>query len=280
MNKTNTEKIEILSLADSINSAIKDILGISIDNYPRERIYMLPSEDMKGNLAFLYDMLCKLRIKKWDAIAQDFIEKTNFLERPGVVIDVGCGPGYLLKALYRHLKDSLTKVPDIWGVDSSAEMIELFCHNNKDTIVRAAYGNIYELSEFVRMRGIMPNYIIIRSVLNRLIDFEKGLKEAVSALLPEGKIYIREVLRNSQWETYKGRVLPLLHELPEYPVEDFLLSYLSTLLPEEVIKVLEGLNLNIISSDGMLKGSSGEDIEFSKELEFVIVGEKHNDDFQ
>jgi len=274
INKTNTEKIEILSSANSIKAAIQDMFDISISNYPRKRTYILSSEEIKGNLAFLYDKLCMLRREKWDAIAHDFIEKTNFLERPGIVIEAGVGPGYVSKALYRQLKNSFENFPDIWGFDSSPEMVKLCLRNNKNTTVHAVYGNIYQFSDFVNSREIRPSYIIFRSVLNRLKDIEKGLKKAVSILLPEGKIYIREILRNSKWESYKSRVLPLLLEFPEYPVEDFLFSYLSSLIPEEVVAILKDSGLHIIESKGLLKGSLGVDTEFSNELEFVIVAEK------
>jgi len=283
INKTEIER------TNSLSEATEKIFGV----YPYERVCFFPGETMSGEIAQEYDTLGKkFRQETYRKIARDFRVRTKCYSsnhegrswpNVGTIVEVGCGSGLLSIALAEETNGS------ILGIDISEDMLNLAKENlkGKDDLVKKIKfrrGSVYDLQTLVHdIKDI--NYIVCRNVLHRLKDPSNAIVQMYSVLNSKGKMYIRDLRRDANWETIKKRIGEQRWKNPEL-VKDYIGAMAQTLTLKEFVKLFE---MNQIPFDNIWAGqearylleknsprsNSQEEIkEFEEEMDFVCVVSK------
>ena len=94
------------------------------------------------------------------------------------VLDVGCGYGGVLAVLSEQFSLS-----EAVGIDVDAHMLQ-------SGLDRAPPGLRLETGDFFSMNAQKYDFILMRDVLEHIVDVEKALLKAASLLNPSGMIYV------------------------------------------------------------------------------------------
>lgn len=111
----------------------------------------------------------------------EFIFKEIEREKPGAVLDVGCGRGFYTKALtqYKFIKK-------IVGLDTNPKYLNVAAKINNSVRVRFVEGSIYALP----FKESLFDLIICSEVLEHLINERRALAEMSRVLKPGGVLLI------------------------------------------------------------------------------------------
>lgn len=302
-----------------LEEAVKEIFGKEINR----RNCILSEEAMTGQVAEKYDEIGKLaRQETYKKIVTDFKNRagcygvnhirTNM--QVGTILEVGCGSGLLSLELAEQTNGY------ILGIDLSADMIKLANMNlkqrSKDKVkqikefwkklpescrskfekndklkknppfydsVEFNQGSVYNLSAIVRDNND-TNYIVCRNALHRFKDAKKAIEEMYSALAPGGKIYIRDLKRDSDWKTIVKRIGKRRWEQPDL-VKDYIGAMAGMLTKKELQEILELSDIkNYEITDGYYDLQNESSMqrdqmkEYASEVEYVCVIKKQHVD--
>lgn len=293
---------------------LEEALKIFFDVSAKGRAFLLTDEMMRETAAKEYDSLGKNhRQGTYSRIAEDFKNRTgcygvNHQDSGmdvGTIVDVGCGSGLLSLELAEKTTGKII------GIDLSPDMIRLAEANlmdysrKKADKIRALWksapecfnptsecydsleadpSQLYDVrfieSGVYGMRSALAgtkdiNYIVCRNALHRFKDPAKAIKEMYGALSPGGKIYIRDVKRDADWNVVLDRIGDERWKSSSL-VRDYIAAMAAALTESEVASILDDLGIKDYSVDSGWHIASSEDVvkniaEFEKEVEYVCV---------
>ncbi|MEK6917785.1 MAG: class I SAM-dependent methyltransferase [Nanoarchaeota archaeon] len=295
----------------SLAEAVKLVYGINL----KGRLCVLDNEAMVGEVADSYNELgLNARRETYRKLAQDFKFRTDYFEGKGIhkhILDVGCGSG-LLSYEIAEQTDAF-----VVGLDVSQEMIELANKNKEKIseekvkkiisdyegeynlskslpascdpmpeIVDVGYnpsrrttfvqGSVYDLSELVGKNQHI-DYIVCRNVLHRFQNSEEAIRQMFYVLGNQGKLYIRDLRRDTDWKTVVERIGDERWKHPELVI-DYIGAMAAMFTSEELSNMLNKIGVNKFEiSDGSYRTSGPNNLrfkEFEKETEYVCVIEK------
>ncbi len=289
----------------SLEEALCFVGGYKLDISKRK--FLLKQGAMTGVVAAEYDHLgCTKRIGTYDRITQDFIQRTSYdMAKHATILDVGCGSGLLSIELAAQTR------ANVLGIDCSPDMIELAIKNRNNIRHPSSYaiGNSQlgkgqvmtdidkwiesvtkqkvkfiqmDIHSIVELKDVMPlEYIICRNVLHRFYDPVVrnppclAISRMYHTLPPGGKLYIRDIHRDADWEILKERIGEQRWNSLSL-VEDYVRAMASMLTIAELEKYLGQLMIEDYTiTDGSYLGpkikSRGNLNEFEKETEYVCV---------
>jgi SAM-dependent methyltransferase len=150
------------------------------------------------------------------------------LERPGFVVEVGCGKGHFLSQLQRQLGK---RGPVPVGVDVSGAVTAL---PDKTLIGVQADG------EALPFRGGSLSAVVYHGSLHHVIDYPKAIGEAHRALAPGGRLLIFEPVSTRFSRLVHAILDPLGFEEYESPID---LEYKSGFRTERILAAIRDLDM-------------------------------------
>jgi len=290
--------------------SLEEAITLLFNRVSNGRNCIFTQEAMNGCVAREYDYLGKSgRQETYKKIAEDFKRRTGCYgaNHPatnmnvGSILEVGCGSGLLTLELAEQ-----TNSDRIIGVDLSADMITLAKSNlerrskerteeikefwkrlpryqpsqedykklseNPPLLDRINFltGSVYDLSNIGSQ-----NYIVCRNALHRFQHPEKALKQMYQILSPNGKIYIRDLRRDANWQTVLERIGERRWNTQTL-VQDYGGAMASMLTTQELEKTLQSMGVTDFKiTDGRyINGEikSPDNIkEYEKDTEYVCV---------
>src|SRR3989344_2681609 len=304
------DKAQVMATS-SLGEAVKELFGLDLEG----KLCIFTKEAMSGCVAIEYDSLGKKdRQETYKRIAEDFKTRTGCygVNHPtegmdvGAILEIGCGSGLLTLEIAEQ-----TNSNRIIGIDISEDMVALANSNlsmrsrerikemmdfwrrlsesyglskeeyekleqNPSLIKKVSYkvGNVYSLSDIVS--GIKDiNYIICRNALHRFQHPEKALKQMYQALLPNGKIYIRDLRIDANWKTLLERIGERRWQTQTL-VKDYIGAMASMFTIPELEATLNSLGMtNFEITPGSYKDYSAKSLnnieEFEEETEYVCI---------
>lgn len=199
---------EELLRTKSLGEAINRIF----DRIVRGREQILTEEAMTGHVAKEYDHLGNNgRQETYKKLAEDFKKRTGCegANHPATdrescsILEVGCGSGLLTLELAEQ-----TNSDKIMGLDLSEDMIKLAQRNlARKSLdlerIRFTPGSAYELDSI----GVQEiDYVVCRNALHRFHNPKKALEQMYAALSPGGKLYLRDLRRDADWQIVLKRI--------------------------------------------------------------------------
>ena len=169
------------------------------------------------------------RISQWPqfrAIRQIIIHELKKHHPQGTLVDVGCGPGYLLVDMARVFNDL-----KFIGVDISSQMAEKATGNIASTgfIERVSFrvGDIQGLP----FESNSLDFVVSTLSLHHWLQPSQGFKEILRVLKPSGQFLVFDLKRNSPRLVYwllnfaQSLILPAALGRINEPTSSFLASY-------------------------------------------------------
>lgn len=296
--------------------SLEDAINLLFNRVSSGRDCIFTQEAMTGCVASEYDYLGKSgRQKTYRKLAEDFKRRTGCygVNHPatntnvGPILEIGCGSGLLTLELAEQ-----TNSDRIIGLDISEDMIRLAQSNlsrrskerteeikefwkrlpewckvgqedykkleqNPPLLDRIKYvqGNVYDLNN-TGFQNI--NYIVCRNALHRFQYPERALKQMHQALSPNGKLYIRDLRRDANWQTVLERIGEKRWQTQTL-VEDYIGAMASMLTTQELESTLNSLGMTHFQiTDGRYIGGeikSPDNIkEYEKDTEYVCIIQK------
>ena len=117
------------------------------------------------------------------------------------------------------------------------------------------------------------DYVICRNALHRFKNPQEALRQMYSILKKGGRIYLRDLRRNANWNVVVKRIGDERWK-NQGLVKDYVVAMASMLTLEELEKILEDLKIKkFIISDGkyILNDSQNDFREYEEETEYVCV---------
>lgn len=161
----------------------------------------------------------------------------KYLKKP-VIIDLGCGPGLLLKAIDKIIpKSSLT------GIDPSRYMLEIAKEKtNKSQLIVGKSDNIPLENNFA-------DVIVSRFSLSYWKNPNDSFKEISRVLKPDGLIVLEALNRDfSKWNLFLLRIRMMLRGLDDEMIHYSLDVYKDAYSFEQVFKMLIDADFKILES--------------------------------
>jgi len=200
-------------------------LTVLMIGYPRMNLPHQPCDESMENLGLVqaFD-----RISQWPGfkfIRRTFVRELRRFNPKGILVDVGCGPGYLIMRISKEIPNL-----KIVGVDISEEMIQ------------KASDNLFSLglSDRVEFRegdiGKMPfkdgtvDFIISTLSLHHWSDPKQSLNEMFRILKPKGQFLLLDFRRDSRrlfywFLTFASKTGPAEFRESNEPIASLLSSY-------------------------------------------------------
>ncbi len=309
---TKITKDEVKRTKD-LAEAIRTFFGLNLEG----RLCVLDSEAMEGNVAEAYNQLSlNARRGTYRKIVTDFKTRTNYKEgneKINIILDVGCGSGLLSLELAEKIDGTILGIdmskdmirlanrnkeeraeefiqrvileyqsdgydfsrPISTACDPMPEIVGVAQDNKARTLFRE--GSAYDLSALIGEER-SADYIVCRNVLHRLKEPEKALEQMMKVLRVGGKIYLRDLRRDANWQTIVERIGDQRWANPIL-VKDYLKAMASMLTKEELEKMIItngiGEGEYTISEGDYRNGNEllpKDNIkEFEKEAEYVCI---------
>lgn len=299
-----------LEKTKSLEEAVAMMFGIKNGG----RTFILTDELMEGNAAIEYDSLGKIhRQGTYARLVEDFKNRTGCYGVShqgigmdvGIIVDIGCGSGLLSLELAEKTTGKII------GIDLSSDMVKLAeanladysrkkadnirtlwksapecfnltseCYESLETGHSQLYNVNFIESSVYDIRSALAgakdvNYIVCRNALHRFKDPAKAIKEMYGALSPGGKIYIRDVKRDADWNVVLSRIGEERWKSSSLVI-DYVAAMAAALTESEVAGILDGMGIKDYFIDSGRHIASTEDVvkniaEFEKEVEYVCV---------
>lgn len=312
----------------TLEEAVKLLFGVKV----KGRQKVLPEEMFSPEVGAAYDFMGRcFRSGTYESIAEDIVvrflggsekdveerekyqqrKKKDYTKRvpPPRILEVGCGSGLLSIALAEQLEDA-----DIVGMDISPVMVGMAKINyalafhgdsskrkSMEVNVQFTEENIHQLPFYIdhcasfgiREDYTHVDYIICRNVLHRLDDPALAVQKMYDSLSVGGKIYLRDLRRDTHWGDLKlrivggyrvgdGNVADEDQEKMWFPelLKDKIGAMANMFTRQELTELLEsgGIKRYTLSDGKHLKPwpfqANDHTPEYAKEVEFVCVIEK------
>jgi len=290
--------------------SLEEAIKLLFERTSTGRDCIFTQEAMTGCVASEYDYLGKSgRQETYKKIAEDFKRRTSCYGvnhsasgmNVGSILEVGCGSGLLTLELAEQTNGN------ILSLDLSPDMISLA----KENLTRRSKERIEEIKEFwkripehckpkaedyKKLEETPPlidritfvignvydllntgshNYIVCRNALHRFQSPEKAINQMYNVLSPNGKIYIRDLRRDANWQTILERIGEKRWDTQTL-VQDYVGAMASMLTISELEKTLQSLRItNFEITDGRyINGeiNNPDNIkEYERESEYVCV---------
>lgn len=293
--------------------SLEEAIKLLFERTSTSRDCIFTQEAMTGRVASEYDYLGKSgRQETYKKIAEDFKRRTGCygVNHPttgmnvGSILEIGCGSGLLTLELAEQTNGNII------GLDLSADMISLAKANltrrSKERIeeikefwkripeyckpkaedykkleenpplfdrINFVTGSVYDLSN-----TCSQNYIVCRNALHRFQSPEKAINQMYYALSPNGKLYIRDLRRDANWQTVLERIGEKRWDTQTL-VQDYVGAMASMLTTSELEKTLQSLGIiNFEITDGRYMNGEIDNPnnikEYERETEYVCVVRK------
>lgn len=308
INDINRKEIE---RTKNLAGAVKKLFNLDLER----RLCIFTQESMEGEIAKAFNELgLEKRQSTYKKIAEDFKKRTNYRDKTkthNLIFDIGCGSGLLSLELAektnaviygidlskdmislanvnrnRRAEDLIQKIikeyenggydfsrPIPSACDIMPEIVDISQYNKNR--VHFVIGDVYALSKISQNKEI-ADFIVCRNALHRFREPEKAIKEMYSVLKNNGKIYIRDLRRDANWETIIKRIGEERWKNPIL-VKDYIGAMASMLTTNELEKILKDLKIkNFDISDGNyrngnIKGTNNNLKEYENEVEYVCI---------
>jgi len=162
---------------------------------------------------------------------QRIIDQVN-LDRPGAILEIGCGKGHFLAQLAEVARRRNSNV-DVIGVDISYAVNAL---PGKGLIGICADGQALPFADATL------NAVIYDGALHHLIDYQAALREAFRALAPGGRLILFEPVSSIFSRTVHHVLDPLIFRHVEYesPIDQ---EYKDHFREADVLATLDALGM-------------------------------------
>jgi len=232
----------ILEKSKSLKEAAASLLKKKIN----KRYYFSPFTDplLESIYSKEYNNYFAHRLKSYKTTLENFLKHSDFINKPGTFLELGCGSGLFLGLLSKHCPNNSNV--SLYGIDISEEMLNLAKKNLakfKASNINLILGDITKLKQLCKKLRIKPRYIFSLNVIHQIKNIKKLIADAYDILDDDGIIYFETIIRDSDWRKKKRRLLHLLEENPSLFIERFK-GHLSAPSKKELIKILEELKLN------------------------------------
>jgi ubiquinone/menaquinone biosynthesis C-methylase UbiE len=242
---------DILASCRNFDEVISNVFHCQND----KRRFFLDNESMDGEIAGEYDKFGKKYWKeKYKMIADEIF---NFAPQGQSITEIGCGSGNLIRELAEKFPSA-----KITGIDISKDMLDLARANLSEIKnISLQELSIYGLNELREK----PDIIVFRNTLHRLKDAEKALQIIINYMPKGGKLYLRDVIRNGDWKSFKKRLEQ------NYPLHNWIKGISSAFTTQELKEILSKLPVNF---DFMDKKITDPELKLSKSIDATILIEK------
>lgn len=297
--------------------SLEAAINLVFNKVSTSRNCIFTQEEMIGNVAKEYNNLGRnSRQETYKKLAGDFKMRTgcygvNHLStslKVGSILEVGCGSGLLIlelaeqtngnivgldlsKDMITLAKDNLTKrfqkrieeIKEFWGkipeyCKPGAEDYKKL-HESPPLLdgIRYVRGSVYDLQD-LGLQNV--NYVVCRNALHRFQYPEKAINQIYNILSPGGKIYIRDLRRDANWQTILDRIGEKRWNTQTL-VQDYIGAMASMLTTLELESTLQSLGIKHFDiTDGRYINGEIKNLEnikeFEKEIEYVCVIRKEN----
>lgn len=190
-------------------------------------------ESMTRDEVKTFEMISNKRSKVWNNLIIDHISQFLKPFKNIKVLEIGCGPGLLLKDIYLKYKRFN---PEIIGLEKFDEVIGIANKNLSDfkkfiTLIKGDVHKLPFLSDYF-------NLIVCKDSLHHFKNLKKALKEMYRVLNKNGLIYIQDLRRDVPFYILKTILPP---DLPEKKI--IYKSVRSSYTIDEIKKVLKQLKI-------------------------------------
>ncbi|MBI5229166.1 class I SAM-dependent methyltransferase [Candidatus Micrarchaeota archaeon] len=153
----------------------------------------------------------RLREGRAEEIAKRIVERAG-IKRGDVVVDLGCGPGLVSKAVH-----DAAGGPKVYGVDHSKAMLRLAEKNFGELAGKRFFPVHSKASEFGKRMREEVQHVIATNFFNRISseEQEKTVKEVHSVLSPGGRFIfnINGYAKDEKTELFFMKLLSHLREI-------------------------------------------------------------------
>ena len=133
------------------------------------------------------------RMPPFGLIRRDFVKKLRKYSVEGAIVDVGCGPGYLLQVIAMEWPKSKLK-----GVDISKEMVER-AGANFDSLGLGGRAEFKEGSaDHLPFEDQTQDFVVSTLSLHHWTDPESAFNEIYRVLKPGGQMLILDLRRDAR----------------------------------------------------------------------------------
>ena len=146
-------------------------------------------EDPKA--AEAYDRIS--RTPPFKLIRRGFVKKLKSYDVKGTIVDIGCGPGYLLQAVAKELSENF-----LVGVDVSREMVEKAKANFESMGYGERVGFKQGSADHLPFEDGTQDFIISSLSLHHWGEPQAAFKEIYRVLKPGGQILIYDLRRDAR----------------------------------------------------------------------------------
>jgi ubiquinone/menaquinone biosynthesis C-methylase UbiE len=133
------------------------------------------------------------RMLQFKLIRRGFVNKLKKYNVKGTIMDIGCGPGYLLQAVAKQLPEN-----KLVGVDISKEMVE----RSRANFASKGYGERIQFrqgsADYLPVNDGTQDFIISSLSLHHWADPQAAFKEIHRVLKPEGQMLIFDLRRDAR----------------------------------------------------------------------------------
>ncbi len=176
-----------------------------------------------------FEKATKENYQRWIIpLVDDVLQKANL--KKGVLLDVACGPGLLVKEFAKRSKSFA-----VFGVDASSDAMRIArenCKGMKNTSFIKA--NAYHLP----FKDSIFDLVVCKDSLHHFNNSQKALKEMMRVVKMGGLIYIQDLRRDLPWYLLKTAIPPdtVFKKLQFY-------SARASYTKQEIKKILDELHI-------------------------------------
>jgi len=225
--------------------SIDEACGLILGNTFKKRCFFSPFADQTIRKAYAedYNKYFAHRLSSYKSTLENFLTQTTFLHNMGNVVDLGCGSGLFLGLLSRAIGED--KKIGLYGIDFSEEMLGYTRYNLKHMGVRNVVlikGDIAKLKGLCISFNLKPKYLFSLNVLHQIKNPKKFIKDALDVLEPNGQIFIETIIRDSDWNKKRQRLIHLVDVNLDLFIARFK-GHLSALTKNEIKLMLDDLGV-------------------------------------
>ena len=178
----------------------------------------------------VFNKLSEENYKRWNLPLVDHAIEESGIKNEGLILDVACGPGTLVKEFAKRSKNF-----NIYGIDISSYAINLAiknCRGFDNITIRKS--SVYKLP----FPSNHFNLVICKDSLHHFDNPQKAIKEMLRVLKKEGTLYIQDMKRDVPFYLLKRTIPPktILQKLQFYSVR-------ASYTKKEIEKILSDLNI-------------------------------------
>ena len=224
------------------------LIVVILTGYPRVTLNRKVSTEGIGDPAAVeaYDRLSKT--PQFAYIRSIFVNELKKHDPKGIIVDVGCGPGYLMAALAREVPQA-----HLIGVDISEEMLTTASENLSSLGFREEAEFRKGEADSLPFENDSVDNVVSTLSLHHWSDASRAFQEIHRVMKPGGQLLLLDLRRDPRrllyWLiTFATRITPLFlgtHALRR--IDEPLGSLLASYTPQELTAILSKMPFTGIS---------------------------------